>query len=124
MDRGELERRTLEFSVKLVKTLKSLPKNLINYKLSGQVIDSGTSIGANYREANGAESKKDFKHKISLSFKESRETKYWLSILKAANPEHNSDLQMLWSEADEFARIFGTIVSSCNKNPDNQQSQI
>lgn len=68
MNKYDLEKRTLEFSIKLIKVLKGLPKNVFNYRLMSQVIDSGTSIGANYREANGAESKKDFIHKIKIVF--------------------------------------------------------
>jgi len=70
MDKNELERRTLEFSINLIKTLNGLPINPYNTKIIHQCIRSGTSIGANYREANGAESKKDFTHKLNLSFKE------------------------------------------------------
>ncbi len=114
MNKYDLEKRTLDFSIKLIKVLKVLPKNIFNYRLIIQVIDSGTSIGANYREANGAESKKDFIHKIRLSFKESRETKYWLSILRAVNSD-NKNLFLLWQETDEFIKIFGKIISSCHK---------
>lgn len=88
MNKHELEERTLKFSIELIKTLKTLPKNIYNYKIIGQLIDSGTSIGANYREANGTESRKDFKHKINISFKEARETNYWLSILQSTNQEN------------------------------------
>ena len=115
MNQEELERRTLEFSKNLIKALQELPKNLINYKLSSQVIDSGTSIGANYREANSAESKKDFKHKMNISFKESKETRYWLDILIFANPNHSDALLPLRQESDEFTRIFGKAVYSCKK---------
>ena len=69
MNKYELEERTLRFSIKLIETLKKLPKNLFNHKLISQCISSGTSIGANYYEENGAESRKDFKHKIRIYFK-------------------------------------------------------
>ena len=117
MNKEELEKRTLEFSVRLVKLLKKLPKDQINYKISGQLFDAGTSIGANYKEANAAESPKDFQHKIGLSSKESREANYWLDILRAHNPELNSEIDPLWSESDELRRIFGAIYTTCkNKN--------
>jgi four helix bundle protein len=121
MNKEELEKRTLEFSIRLIKLLNRLPKNQINYKIIGQLFDSGTSIGANYREANGSESPKDFLHKVGISFKESRETNYWLDILKANNPQFVGEIQTLWSESDEFKRIFGAIVSTCKKN---QNSKI
>ena len=116
MNQEELERRTLEFSKNLIKVLQKLPKNLINNKLIGQVISSGTSIGANYREANAAESPKDFKHKMNISFKEAKETRYWLDILIFANPAYTNDLSPLRQESDEFTRIFGKAVYTCKKS--------
>jgi four helix bundle protein len=102
MNREELERRTLEFSIKLAKLFKRLPENQINYKIIGQLFSSGTSIGANYRKANAGESPKDFEHKIGICFKESRETRYWLSILIAVNPECESDLYVFVSQIYMF----------------------
>ena len=114
MNKAELEERTLVFSVGLIKALKTLPKNIFNHRLSGQVTDSGTSIGVNYREANGAESRRDFKHKVYIAFKEARETKYWLTVLRETNPQIET-LDELWQEADELSRIFGSICSSCRQ---------
>lgn len=120
MDKKELEERTLKFSKDLISVLKLLPKNQINYKLSGQVLDSGTSIGANYREANGAESKKDFKHKINVVFKEAKETKYWLELIIYANQDLNiNGLTDLFKESDELMRIFGKSVATCTANIEN-----
>ena len=125
MNKEELEKRTLDFSIKLVRLLKKLPKNQINQKIGGQLLDSGTSIGANYREANGAESLKDFQHKIGISFKESRETAYWLPILHSVNLEFSSEIKPLCAEAGEFKRIFGAIYTTCkNKTKKNHNSQI
>ena len=87
MKKYGLEERTLEFSQKLLRLIKSIPKTTENYQLIQQVAKSGTSIGANYMEANGAESKNDFKHKIRISLKEARETKYWLKLLLSTNAE-------------------------------------
>jgi len=116
MDQIELERRTLEFSKNLIRAILKLPKNLINYKLSSQVINSGTSIGANYMEANSAESSKDFQHKINISYKEAKETRYWLDLLIFANPNYLNDLSPLRQESDEFTKIFGKTVWSCKRN--------
>ena len=118
MNKYELEKRTLVFSKNLIANLKSLPKNIYNNKLISQAISAGTSIGANYREANAAESKKDFKHKINISFKEAKEVKYWLDLLISNNPDHINILQPLYKESDELLRIFGKIVSTCNKKND------
>ena len=90
-----------------------MPKDFINNNLMHQLSKSGTSIGANYREANAAESKKDFKHKINIVLKESAETLYWLDILITSNPNHCSVLQPLLKESNEFVKIFGKVVSTC-----------
>ena len=115
MNKTILEKRTLDFSIKLIETLGKLKKDSHTGKIIDQCIRSGTSIGANYREANGAESRKDFTHKLSLSFKEARETKYWLSILLSLY-QNNCDLEALQNESDEFARIMGKSVSTCRQN--------
>ena len=116
MNREELEIRTLTFSKNLISTLQRLPKNLINYKLSGQVLGSGTSIGANYREATASESPRDFKHKINISFKEAKETVFWLDNLISANPSFKIDLSPLRKESEELMRLFGKSVTTCRKN--------
>jgi len=120
MNRDELEKRTLEFSKNLISALKRLPRGLINDRLIGQAVSSGTSVGANYREANGAESEADFKHKINISFEEAKETRYWLDILIHTNPDQTKDLAPIRQESDELARIFGKAVSTCRTNADRQ----
>ena len=116
MNQEELEGRTLQFSKNLIGVVQKLPKNLINYKLTSQVISSGTSIGANYREANASESEKDFKHKMNISFKEAKETRYWLDLLIFANPGHINELTPIRQESDELTRIFGKVVWTCKRN--------
>lgn len=116
MNRDELEERTLVFSKNLIVALKELPKSTINNRLIDQVIRSGTSIGANYREANAGESSRDFKHKINISFKEAKETRYWLDILISSNSDYTQSLLSIQQESDELARIFGKAVSTCKQN--------
>ncbi len=84
MNKAELEQRTKEFSLRLIRFLQSLPKNYLGEALGRQLIKSGTSIGANYREANRAESKADFIHKLAIVEKEASETLYWLELLLEA----------------------------------------
>jgi four helix bundle protein len=81
MNKIELERRTKEFSLILIRFLESLPKNYLGETLGRQLLKSGTSIGANYREANRAESKADFIHKLAIVEKEASETLYWLELM-------------------------------------------
>ena len=106
----------MEFGKNLIRVVAKLPKCPINDRLTGQVISSGTSIGANYREANSAESEKDFKHKMNLSFKEAKETRYWLDLIIYYNPSFVSDLAPVRRESDELTRIFGSAVYSCKRN--------
>ena len=84
MNKIELERRTKEFSLILIRFLESLPKNYLGEALGRQLLKSGTSIGANYREANRAESKADFIHNLAVVEKEASETLYWLELLLEA----------------------------------------
>ncbi len=74
-------------------------------------MSSGTSIGADYVEADGAESKKDFRHKIAICKKESKETKHWLRMIAKANPGNKGQYKVLWSEAQELTLIFSSILS-------------
>ncbi len=115
MNKYDLKKRVLAFAKKLLQVTINLRKTPYNHKLIIQVISSGTSIGANYMEANGAESKKDFRHKIALSLKEAKETKFWLACLTVTNPESERGLMELWQEAHELSLIFGQTIKTCNQ---------
>jgi len=106
----DLEERTARFGEAIIEFAKSLPRNLINNELIPQLVSSGTSVGANYMEADGAESKKDFRHKISICKKESKETKHWLRMIAKANPSKKKQSRILWTEAQEFTLIFSAIT--------------
>jgi len=81
----DLEERTLEFAKGIIRLSKKLPKDVINIRLIGQLINASGSVGANYREANEALSKKDFVHRMKITRKECKESSYWLELLKEAN---------------------------------------
>jgi four helix bundle protein len=83
--------------------------------LISQLVSAGTSVGANYMEADGAESKKDFRHKIGICKKESKETKHWLRMISKANPNKNMECRRLSQEAQELTLIFSSIILSCKK---------
>lgn len=106
----EILTRTMDFSEKLIKTLVKLPRNSANDILVRQTIRSGTSIGANYREACEAESGKDFVHKLGVSKKECRESIYWLELLVRINPKFSKTLHGLLSETEEFTKIFSVVI--------------
>lgn len=77
----DLEERTGKFGEKIIMFAKKIPINAVTMPLISQLVRSGTSIGANYCEADGAESKKDFKHKLGICKKEAKETKHWLRLV-------------------------------------------
>ncbi len=116
----DLEERTAKFGEDVIGFLKTVEKNTINNPLINQLVRSATSIGANYMEADGAESKKDFKHKIGLCKKESKETKHWLRITAKANEDKTEKCRELWKEAQELTLIFSAIINSVKKIPINQ----
>src|SRR3990167_5513899 len=108
----DLEERTTLFSEKLIALCKKTPKNIVTIPIIKQLVRSGTSMGANYCEANGASSKKDFKNKIFICKKESKETKYWLRLLAKAAQELREECRMLWQEAQELTLIFSKIAAN------------
>ncbi len=107
-----LEERTAIFAENVVKFVKTIPENSVTKPILSQLIRSATSIGANYCEADDAESHNDFKHKIGICKKEARETKYWLRILVTALPNVRSQAAVLWQEVKELHLIFAAIVRS------------
>lgn len=104
-----LEERTLMFSKNLITLLKQLPRNDTNEILINQCLRSGTSVGANYREANETETKRDFKFRIRICRKEAKETVYWLKLLEHTNANDPKVLAAM-NEAQEFTKIFAAIL--------------
>ena len=98
--------RTKQFSLHLIRFLENLPKNYLGEALGRQLLKSGTSIGANYREANRAESKADFIHKLAIAEKEASETVYWLELMTEAGIGDRKDVAKLLQEAREILAIF------------------
>lgn len=113
---NELEERGSSFAEVVIDFCRSLPLDAVNDPLVRQLVRSATSIGANYCEADEAESKKDFRHKIALCRKESRETKYWLRMIARSAPAHAPQSRILWREAKELHLIFCAIVRTTDKN--------
>ena len=106
----DLEERTAKFSEDIIELCKKAPKNVVTIPIIGQLVRSGTSMGANYCEANGASSRKDFKNKIFICKKEAKETKYWLRIFAKAVEELREECRILWQEAQELTMIFSKIA--------------
>ncbi|WP_411895350.1 four helix bundle protein [Winogradskyella sp. A2] len=105
----QLEKRTIKFAIDIINLSTSMPKSTESLVLRNQLTKSGTSIGANYREANRSRSQKDFKNKIKISLAEASETDYWLEIIEALNWKEHPKLKELRSEAKELLAIFTSI---------------
>lgn len=106
----DLENRTTEFAKRVIRLCKALPKNPINNRLVDQVVRSASSVGANYREANEAISKKDFFHRLRISRKEAKETRHWLELIEDANHDVSARMQSLFAEVDELHNILSAII--------------
>ena len=105
----DLEERTAKFGEDIILFCRKTPKDPITIPLITQLIKAGTSVGANYCEADDAESKKDFKHKIGIVKKESRESKHFIRMIVVAVPRLKEDGKPLWQEAKELNLIFNSI---------------
>jgi four helix bundle protein len=106
----DLEDRTAKFGLEIINFAKQISKSAITLPLITQLIRSGTSIGANYCEADDAESTKDLIHKLGICKKEAHETKHWLRMIAEACPESKVTARQLWQEAKELNLIFNSIV--------------
>ncbi len=107
----DLEERTAKFGEQIISLCRVVKKDKLSEPILHQLIRSGTSVGANYMEANGASSKRDFTNKIFICKKEIQETKHWLRMLKSFSPEHIITIEKLWKEAQELTLIFQKIGS-------------
>ena len=107
-----LEERTGKFGEDIIKFCRSIRQDAITKPIISQLVRSGTSIGANYMEANGASSRKDFRNKIYMCKKETQETKHWLRMIAQCAPEKKEETRKIWKECQELTLIFGKIVSS------------
>ncbi len=111
----DLEERTAKFGENIIIFCKKIPRNIITNPMISQLVRAGTSVGANYSEADDAESGKDFKHKIGICKKESRECKHWLRMLVIAEIEIKEEARILWKEAKELNLIFNAINNKLKK---------
>jgi four helix bundle protein len=105
----DLETRTAKFGAAIIRFAKRIPITPVTSCLIDQLVRSGTSVGANYVEANNAESRKDFHHKIGICRKEAKETMHWLRMVAVAEPNMQEKAQTLSQEAKELNLIFSAI---------------
>lgn len=110
----DLQKRTTDFAKKIILFCKKIPNSPTSQPLIIQLIKSGTSVGANYREAIGAVSKDDFRNKIFICKKEAQETQYWLELMPSLHPPSRDDAVLLFNECREYVKIFQKTGSTLN----------
>ena len=113
----DLEERLIDFAVRIIRIAESLPKTKVGNHIAGQLIRCGTSPAPNYGEAQSAEPRSEFIHKMKISLKELRETKVWLLMIERARLiKPTSKLQPLIEENDELISIFVSSIQTAKKN--------
>jgi len=112
----DLEEKFEKLGEQIIILSKKVCKNPVAFPLINQLVRSGTSIGANYMEANGASSKKDFKNKIHICKKEAKETMHWLRMLAVADENIKDECRVLWQETQGYAKMFSKIISTMSDN--------
>ena len=105
----DLEERTLTFAKRVIRLCKTVRSDTINREVVGQLIRASGSVGANYREANDALSKRDFGHRIRITRKEAKEAHFWLQLLEEATIS-TGETKALLQEALELRKIFSSIA--------------
>ena len=108
--------RTFRFGLLTVGLANKLPQTPAGFRIGGQIVGSGTSIGANIQEAQSASSKKDFIYKLSIALREARETKYWLMIIDQSQILKQTNLSDLHIEIEEIIKILASIISNSRFN--------
>lgn len=115
MNKFDLEERTQTLGTGVIGLCRKLNKNNELRIISNQLLRCGTSIGANYREANGAVSGKDFKNKIYICKKETKESIYWLNLVIRSTGEFAAEAEVLKMECEQLEKIFGKITTTISK---------
>jgi four helix bundle protein len=115
----DIRDRARKFAVRIISLVKKLPRDVAGYKLGDQLIRSGTSVGANLEEADAAPTRRDFFHKVSISYKEAKETRYWLELILESklfiNINNINEAETLKNEALELSKILYSIHKAKNE---------
>ena len=108
--------KSLDFAVRIVNLYKVLTKNHKEFVMSKQLLRSGTAVGALIREAEHAESKADFIHKMSISLKEANESLYWLILLQKTEYLSGIEFESIHNDCEQIVRMLASIVKSSKNN--------
>jgi four helix bundle protein len=112
----DLSDRLLEFASRVGKVVDALPATRLGNHIANQMIRSGSAPGAHYEEGRAAESRKDFLHKLGLTLKETRETRYWLRLIVKAQLLPDGRMGDLLDEATQLCRILGQSIVTAKQN--------
>ncbi len=112
----DIAERLLNLAVRVLRLVNALPKTLAGRHIGSQLMRSGTSPGANYEEARGAESRSDFVHKLSIAWKETRETHYWIKVIHKAELIQPRRMSDLLTETNELTAILSQSLKTARKN--------
>ncbi|HPN84976.1 MAG TPA: four helix bundle protein [Victivallales bacterium] len=112
-----IQEKSYAFAVRIVKLSQYFSKDKKEYVLSRQLLKSGTSVGANVEEGIGGQSKSDFVSKMSIAYKEVRETSYWLRLMRDTGYLSKPEFDDIYTDADELCRIVSKILTSSKTSP-------
>jgi four helix bundle protein len=112
LEKRDLGERLLEYGAGIIKLVESLPNTLVGRRVADQLLRSGTSAGANYEEARGAESKGDFVHKLQIALKELRESNYWLRLVVKSGKISAEHMAGLLDESNQLRAILSKSVAT------------
>ncbi len=110
--RRDLDERVLQYGARIIRLVESLPNTVVGRRIADQLLRSGTSVGANYEEAQGAESKDDFVHKLQIALKELRESNYWLRLLVKSGKIPARRMNALLDESSQLRAILSKSVAT------------
>lgn len=122
MKENVIQQKSFTFAVRIVRLYRFLLEHKESRLIAGQLLRSGTSIGANVKEAQGAVSKKDFINKMSIAYKESRETHYWLRLLHECELFSDRLFSSMCAHCDELSRLLYSIIASTRSTTDIQRN--
>lgn len=108
--------KSYAFALRIIKLRRFLCEGEGEPDISNQILRSGTSIGANVEEALGAQSRKDFKHKLAIAYKEARETHYWIRLLRDSAFIQGDSADSLLSDCNELLKIIGSTLKTLKEN--------
>ena len=117
----DLEERTAKFGEDVIVFCRKLPRDEITRRIIPQLVACATAIGANYCEADCAESNRDFIHKMAIAHKEAKEAKHFIRMMSKACPEHTQECRDLWKEAHELNLIFMTIIKRAKETEEKKK---